>query len=63
MPNIFHIIVALLTYQTGCWLLQSSETGNFGYFHFALTIGIGMLTAAQLFLLADDFVSTTTDWS
>jgi len=58
MSKIFHIVTALITYQAGCWLLQSQEQGNFGYFHFAATIAIGMLTAAQLFLLADDFVST-----
>jgi len=58
MSKLFHVVTALITYQAGCWLLQSSELGNFGYFHFAMAIGVGMITAAQLFLLADEFVST-----
>jgi hypothetical protein len=57
MSKIIHIIVALLTYQTGCWLLQTHEQGNSGYLHFGATIGIGMLIAGQIAVLVEDFLN------
>jgi hypothetical protein len=57
MSKIIHIIVALLTYQTGCWLLQAHEQGNSGYLHFGATIGIGMLIAGQITVLVEDFLN------
>jgi len=57
MSKIIHIIAALLTYQTGCWLLQSAEEDNFAYFHFAATIGVGMLIMGQLAMLTEDFLN------
>jgi hypothetical protein len=56
MSKIIHIIVALLTYQTGCWLLQSAEEGDFTRFHFAATIGVGILIMGQLNALLEDFL-------
>lgn len=61
MSKLFHIAVALLTYQTGCWLLQSFEEGNSGYFHFAMTIMVGVIAACQINLLVEDFLNTTSE--
>jgi hypothetical protein len=54
MSKFFHIVVALLTYQTGMWLLQTHEAGNGGYFHFAATILVGMIFCAQIHVLIDE---------
>lgn len=57
MNKLIHIVTSLLTYQAGCWLLQSYESGTGGWFHFAATIGIGMVIMAQISVLIDDFLN------
>jgi len=54
MSKVFHIVVALLLYQTGMWLLEIHEQGSGGYLHFAATILVGMIFCAQLFVLVDE---------
>jgi len=60
MSKVVHIIVALATYQTGCWLLQIFEEGSGGYLHFAATIMVGMIFAGQLFMLIEEAAETVT---
>ena len=54
MSKVLHIVLALVLYQTGCWLLQIHEEGSSGYFHFAATILVGMLFCAQLNMLVEE---------
>jgi hypothetical protein len=54
MSKFRHIVAAIALYQTGCWLLQIHEEGIGGYFHFAATFLVGMLTCAQLFILTEE---------
>jgi hypothetical protein len=54
MSKALHIVLALVLYQTGCWLLQVHEEGSGGYFHFAATILVGMLFSGQLFMLTEE---------
>jgi len=54
MSKVFHIVLALVLYQTGMWLLQVYEEGSGGYFHFAATILVGMLFSGQLFMLTEE---------
>jgi uncharacterized membrane protein YwzB len=61
MSKLFHIITALVTYQTGCWLLQSFEAGEFSRFHFVLTIMVGVLISSQISMLVSDFLNTTSE--